>query len=80
MIELQVRRLRADAVVPTVAYPGDAGLDLAACERVALAPGERYRAVMRTGGRISLTDAADPLSDGALIVEGVTIFLPLVVR
>ena len=41
MIELPIRRLRDDAVVPDRAYAGDAGLDLAACERVELAPGQR---------------------------------------
>ena len=41
MIELPIRRLRDDAVVPSRAYSGDAGFDLAACERVELAPGER---------------------------------------
>ena len=41
MIELPVRRLRRDATVPARAYPGDAGFDLAACERVELAPGAR---------------------------------------
>ena len=41
MIELPIQRLRDDAVVPTRAYAGDAGLDLAACERVELGPGER---------------------------------------
>ena len=41
MIELSIQRLRDDAVVPTRAYTGDAGLDLASCERVELGPGER---------------------------------------
>jgi len=41
VIELPIRRLRDDAVVPDRAYAGDAGLDLAACERVELAPGQR---------------------------------------
>ena len=41
MIELPILRLRDDAVVPAHAYAGDAGLDLSACERVELAPGER---------------------------------------
>ena len=41
MIELPIRRLRDDAVLPDRAYSGDAGLDLAACERVELAPGQR---------------------------------------
>lgn len=47
MIELAVRRLRDDAVLPVQAYPGDAGLDLVACEGVRLAPGER--SVVATG-------------------------------
>jgi dUTP pyrophosphatase len=44
---LGIRRLREDAVVPDRAYDGDAGLDLAACERHELGPGER--AVVGTG-------------------------------
>ena len=41
MIELPVRRLRQDAVMPRRAYAGDAGLDLTTCERIELPPGER---------------------------------------
>jgi dUTP pyrophosphatase len=41
LIELPIQRLLADAVVPQRAYAGDAGLDLASCERVELGPGER---------------------------------------
>jgi dUTP pyrophosphatase len=40
-LEVAFQRLRDDAVVPTRAYDGDAGLDLSACERVVLRPGER---------------------------------------
>jgi dUTP pyrophosphatase len=47
MIEVAVRRLRNDAVLPVQAYEGDAGLDLAACEEIELGPGER--AVVPTG-------------------------------
>jgi dUTP diphosphatase len=47
VIEVLVRRLREDAVLPVNAYPGDAGLDLAACEGTTLAPGER--ATVATG-------------------------------
>jgi dUTP pyrophosphatase len=36
-----VRRLRPEAVLPARAYAGDAGLDLSACVRVELGPGER---------------------------------------
>jgi dUTP diphosphatase len=52
LIELPIRRLRADAVLPERAYDGDAGLDLAACERVELAPGER--AVVGTGLAVAI--------------------------
>jgi dUTP pyrophosphatase len=54
MIELAVRRLRADAVIPERAYSGDAGLDLAACERVELAPGAR--AVVGTGLAVAIPE------------------------
>src|SRR5438132_6545079 len=54
MIELPIQRLRADAVLPERAYTGDAGLDLAACERVELAPGER--AVVGTGLAVAIPD------------------------
>ena len=47
MIELPVRRLRDDATLPAQAYAGDAGLDLAACDRHEVGPGER--AVIPTG-------------------------------
>jgi dUTP pyrophosphatase len=54
LIELPIQRLRADAVLPERAYHGDAGLDLAACERVELAPGER--AVIGTGLAVAIPD------------------------
>ena len=38
---LRVRRLTEAALLPTRAYPGDAGLDLYAAEDAVLAPGER---------------------------------------
>ncbi len=41
MSGLRVRRLHADARLPSRAYPGDAGLDLYAVDGVTLAPGER---------------------------------------
>jgi dUTP pyrophosphatase len=54
MIELPIRRLREDAVVPTRAYAGDAGLDLAACERVELGAGER--ATVGTGLAVAIPE------------------------
>jgi dUTP pyrophosphatase len=54
VIEVAVRRLREDAVLPRQAYEGDAGLDLAACERVELGPGER--AVVPTGIAVEIPE------------------------
>ena len=54
MIEVPVVRLRPEATLPARAYPGDAGLDLAACERVELAPGER--AVVSTGIAVAVPE------------------------
>ena len=54
MIELPIRRLHGGAVLPTQAYAGDAGLDLAAAERVVLAPGER--ATVGTGLAVAIPD------------------------
>jgi dUTP pyrophosphatase len=51
---LAVKRLRPDAILPERAYPGDAALDLAACERVTIAPGER--AVVGTGIAVVIPD------------------------
>jgi dUTP pyrophosphatase len=52
--ELPVRRLHAEATLPTRAYEGDAGLDLSACERVELGPGER--AVVSTGLAVAIPE------------------------
>ncbi|HEV8686351.1 MAG TPA: dUTP diphosphatase [Gaiellaceae bacterium] len=54
MIELPVRRVRPGAVLPRRAYPGDAGIDLAACERVELGPGER--ALVPTGLAVAIPE------------------------
>jgi len=54
VIELAIRRLRDDAVLPERAYSGDAGLDLAACERVELEPGER--ATVPTGLAVAIPE------------------------
>ena len=54
MIELPVRRLRDDATLPAQAYAGDAGLDLAACDRHEVGPGER--AVIPTGLAVEIPE------------------------
>ena len=54
MTELPVKRLHPEATLPTRAYEGDAGLDLSACERVELGPGER--AVVSTGLAVAIPE------------------------
>ena len=54
MTELPIQRLHDEAVAPAQAYPGDAGLDLSACERVELGPGER--AVVGTGLAVAIPE------------------------
>jgi dUTP pyrophosphatase len=54
LIELPIRRLRGDAVLPERAYVGDAGLDLAACDRHELEPGAR--SVVGTGLAVAIPD------------------------
>lgn len=41
-MELPIARLNADAVLPSRAHEGDAGLDLYACEAAHIGPGERW--------------------------------------
>jgi dUTP pyrophosphatase len=54
MIDVAVRRLRADAVLPSQAYEGDAGLDLSACEEARLDPGQRF--VVPTGIAVEIPE------------------------
>jgi dUTP pyrophosphatase len=54
MIEVAITRVRADARLPERAYAGDAGLDLATCEAVRLAPGER--ALVPTGIAVAIPE------------------------
>jgi dUTP pyrophosphatase len=52
--QLPVRKVRPDAVLPSRAYDGDAGLDLPSAEAVVLAPGER--AVVGTGLAVAVPE------------------------
>jgi dUTP pyrophosphatase len=54
MSELPFKRLHESATLPVRAYDGDAGLDLAAAERVELAPGAR--AVVGTGLAVAIPE------------------------
>jgi len=54
LIDVAIRRLRPDAVLPQQAYEGDAGVDLSACEAAVLEPGTR--AVISTGLAVEIPD------------------------
>jgi len=54
VIALPITRLREEATLPERAYSGDAGLDLASCERVELGPGER--ALVGTGLAVAIPE------------------------
>ena len=67
-------RLRDDAVLPTRAYAGDAGLDLSACERHEIGPGER--ALVATGIAVAIPDGHAGLvtpRSGLATKNGITI-------
>lgn len=53
-VELPVLKLKDEAVVPSRAHGGDAGLDLYACEAAHLGPGERWS--VGTGIAIEIPD------------------------
>jgi dUTP pyrophosphatase len=53
-VELAVRRLRDDALTPSRAHSGDAGLDLHAVEAAVIHPGER--ASVGTGVAVEIPD------------------------
>jgi len=53
-MSLRVRRVDLRAVLPTRAYPGDAGLDLHALDDAELGPGER--ASVRTGIAVQIPE------------------------
>jgi dUTP pyrophosphatase len=74
VIEIPVTRLRDDAVLPSRAYPGDAGLDLTACERHEIGPGER--ALVGTGIAVAIPEGHAGLvtpRSGLAVSSGVTI-------
>jgi dUTP pyrophosphatase len=54
MIDIPIRRIRPDAIIPQQAYEGDAGVDLAACEPALLEPGAR--AIVPTGLAVEIPE------------------------
>jgi dUTP pyrophosphatase len=53
-MQLRIARLKENAVLPTRAHEGDAGLDLYACETAHIGPGERWG--VGTGVAVEIPD------------------------
>jgi dUTP pyrophosphatase len=53
-VKLPVAKLKEEAIVPTRAHRGDAGLDLYACEPAHIGPGERWS--IGTGIAVEIPD------------------------
>ncbi len=53
-MELPITRLNENAILPTRAHEGDAGLDLYACEPAHIGPGERWS--VGTGVAVEIPD------------------------
>ena len=74
MTTVLFKRVHADAVLPAYAHPGDAGLDLCACEAATLLPGERR--LVRTGLVMELpsgTEAQLRPRSGLALKHGITL-------
>ncbi|HYJ21415.1 MAG TPA: dUTP diphosphatase [Solirubrobacterales bacterium] len=54
-MELPVAKLKEEALLPTRAHEGDAGLDLYSCEAAHIGPGERWS--VGTGVGVEIPDA-----------------------
>ncbi|MDD5706834.1 MAG: dUTP diphosphatase [Kiritimatiellae bacterium] len=74
MLTVTFKRLNALAAVPRPAHPGDAGMDLQACEQLVLAAGAR--ALVRTGLSVEMPSGLEaqvrPRS-GLALKHGVTV-------
>lgn len=73
-ISVKIKKLMDDAIIPSCAYPGDAGYDLFAVESYILQPGERH--LMRTGIAIELppfTEAQVRPRSGYAYKYGITV-------
>ena len=73
------KRLHPQAVLPAYAHPGDAGMDLCACEAARIEPGRR--ALVKTGLAMELPpghEAQVRPRSGLALKNGVTVLLSLI--
>lgn len=72
--KLKIQKVTEDAILPSYANPGDAGLDLFSTDNVILAPGDR--ALIHTGIRIELpenTEAQIRPRSGLALKHGISL-------
>lgn len=74
MLEVKIKALCEEAIIPQYAHEGDAGFDLCATEQVILTPGER--ALVKTGIAVQLPEGFElqvrPRS-GLALKQGITV-------
>jgi dUTP pyrophosphatase len=56
-MKLKVKKLHPDAIIPSYAHPGDAGLDLFSVEETSIAPGDSK--MVKTGISIELPEGTE---------------------
>ena len=72
--KLKIQKITEDAILPSYANPGDAGLDLFSTDNVILAPGDR--ALIHTGIKIDLpenTEAQIRPRSGLALKHGISL-------
>jgi dUTP pyrophosphatase len=77
-MNLEIKKLRANATLPKYAHPGDAGMDVFICEHVTIQPGERVAvptgfAMKVPEGHVALVwdKSGRALKDGLTVLGGV---------
>ncbi len=68
------QKIAENAIIPTYAHPGDAGMDICSCEHASLKPGERK--LIKTGFKMQLppqTEAQIRPRSGLAIKHGISL-------
>ncbi|MCF7861983.1 dUTP diphosphatase [Candidatus Woesearchaeota archaeon] len=74
MVNVKVKKIKDNAVIPQYAHEGDAGVDLYSCERYVLSPGQRV--LVSTGIKIAVPmgyEAQVRPKSGLALKAGITV-------
>ena len=73
-IELKVKKIHPDAIIPSYAHPGDSGMDVYSIENYSLSPGSRI--LVQTGLKVEFSEGYEiqvrPKS-GLALKSGITV-------